>query len=274
MAKCAYEDKERTKLIYADDATNKDTIYYCPNKDCNAEMCLCSKEGIKVPYFRAFPSKGHVKNCPYKNDVVPFIRSLFDESSFKYEDVMENILATDRQKKKEKEKEKEKEKDINSVDESKVNSKGDVVNHKLTISTILQLYQMCKETEIDKFYGDTKVGSMILDERTKHMYPRGCFYKKIVEAKACDDFYDDYKKEIYLNAPIKEGIPIKSTGKSIKYKFILKFKTDYLYERYKEYINNNIQNDPIIVIAGDWRSNQVDTCKTTINSKKQIYLKI
>ncbi|MFR9302081.1 MAG: hypothetical protein ACLVKW_03360, partial [Fenollaria massiliensis] len=105
MAKCAYEDKERTKLIYADDATNKDTIYYCPNKDCNAEMCLCSKEGIKVPYFRAFPSKGHVKNCPYKNDVVPFIRSLFDESSFKYEDVMENILATDRQKKKEKVKE-------------------------------------------------------------------------------------------------------------------------------------------------------------------------
>ena len=116
MAKCAYEDKERTKLIYADDATNKDTIYYCPNKDCNAEMCLCSKEGIKVPYFRAFPRKGHVENCPYKNDVVPFIRSLFDESSFKYEDVMENILASDRQKKKEKEKEKENENERDAVE--------------------------------------------------------------------------------------------------------------------------------------------------------------
>lgn len=266
MANCAYKDKERKKLVYANEATNKDAIYYCPNKDCNAEMCLCSKEGIKVPYFRALPSKGHVENCPYKNDVVSFIRSIFDESSFKYEDVMENILASDRQKKKSQV--------LNSKDEPKNNSKVDVVNHKLTISTILQLYQMCKETDIDKFYGDTKVGSMILDDRTKHMYPKGCFYKKIVEAKACDDFYDDYKKEIYLKAPIKEGIPIKSTGKSIKYKFILRFKTDYLYERYKEYINNNLQNDPIIVIAGDWRSNQVDTCNTTINSKKQMYLVI
>lgn len=272
MAKYAYEDLERTKIVSAEEAVvdDKKIKYYCLNKECNAEMCLCSKKGIKIPYFRALPTKGHINNCPYKSGAVPFIRSIFDESLFKFENVMENILATDIQKKKEK----EKKKDINSVDDSKVNSKGDLVNHKLTINTILQLYQMCKETDIDKYYGDTKVGSMILDERTKHMYPRGCFYKKLVEAKACDDFYDDYKKEIYLNAPIKEGIPIKSTGKSIKYKFILKFKTDYLYERYKEYINNNIQNDPIIVIAGDWRSNQVDTCKTTINSKKQIYLKI
>lgn len=282
MAKCAFRDAKRNHAVTAEQAAVDDRkfTYYCLNKECNAEMRLCSKKGLKVPYFRALPTKGHIKNCPYKNDTVPFIRSIFDESLFKFENTMDNILAPDRQKKKDKnkdknkDKDKDKDKDVNTVDESKVNSKGDLVNHKLTISTILQLYQMCKETEIDKFYGDTKVGSMILDERTKHMYPRGCFYKKIVEAKACDDFYDDYKKEIYLNAPIKEGIPIKSTGKSIKYKFILKFKTDYLYERYKEYINNNIQNDPIIVIAGDWRSNQVDTCKTTINSKKQIYLKI
>lgn len=81
-------------------------------------------------------------------------------------------------------------------------------------------------------------------------------------------------KEIYLIAPINSGIPIKATGKTVKYKFILKFKADRLYETYKQYINNNLQNDPIIVIAGYWRSNKVDTCKTTINSKKQIYLKI
>ena len=33
MAYCAYKDKERTKLIYADEATDKDAIYYCPNNN-------------------------------------------------------------------------------------------------------------------------------------------------------------------------------------------------------------------------------------------------
>lgn len=270
MAKYAYTNLERNKIVSADEAVvdDKTIKYYCLNKKCNAEMILCSKKGIKIPYFRALPSKGHIKNCPCKNGAVPFIRSIFDESLFKFENVMENIIASDRKKKK------KKNQDINSMDKSKINSKGNLVNHKLTINTILQLYQMCKETDIDKVYGDTKVGYMILDDRTKHMYPRGCFYKKLVEAKACEKFYNDHLKEIYLIAPINSGIPIKATGKTVKYKFILKFKADRLYETYKQYINNNLQNDPIIVIAGYWRSNKVDTCKTTINSKKQIYLKI
>lgn len=280
MAKCAFRDAKRNHAVTAEQAAvdDRNNKYYCLNKECNTEMRLCSKKGLKVPYFRALPTKGHIKNCPYKNDTVPFIRSIFDESLFKFENTMDNILAPDRQKKKDKNKDKnkdkDKDKDVNTVDESKVNSKGDLVNHKLTINTILQLYQMCKETDIDKYYGDTKVGSMILDDRTKHMYPKGCFYKKLVEAKACEKFYNDHLKEIYLIAPINSGIPIKATGKTVKYKFILKFKADRLYETYKQYINNNLQNDPIIVIAGYWRSNKVDTCKTTINSKKQIYLKI
>lgn len=278
MAKCAFRDAKRNHAVTAKQAAVDDRkfTYYCLNKECNAEMRLCSKKGLKVPYFRALPTKGHIKNCPYKNDTVPFIRSIFDESLFKFENTMDNILAPDRQKKKDKnkDKDKDKDKDINTVDESKVNSKGDLVNHKLTINTILQLYQMCKETDIDKYYGDTKVGSMILDDRTKHMYPKGCFYKKLVEVKACEKFYNDHLKEIYLIAPINGGIPIKATGKTIKYKFILRFKTVVLYNDYKKSIKNNLKHNPVIIIAGDWNSNQVDTCITTITSKKQIYLKI
>ncbi len=82
----------------------------------------------------------------------------------------------------------------------KQSSYGDSDNN--TLSTIKQIYSICKHFPPNYSYGDEKIGRMILDDRTAYWYPRGVFGFKIIESCVKCRFYDSDKNEIYLVAPV------------------------------------------------------------------------
>ena len=49
MSAYAYRDRNRTEVIYASEAMteNIDTLFFCPNKDCNAHLHICAVDGSR-----------------------------------------------------------------------------------------------------------------------------------------------------------------------------------------------------------------------------------
>ena len=83
---------------------------------------------------------------------------------------------------------------------------------------------------------------MILDDRSKYRYPKGCFGNSKIDATVDGRLYNDQKKEVNLASPIN----------SKKYTFILSFSDEDNYKKIRSEIYNN--RDIIIVIAGKWES--------------------
>ena len=104
------------------------------------------------------------------------------------------------------------------------------------------IYSLCKSLSVRDTYAGKEIGSMILDDRSKYRYPKGCFGNRIIEATVYGRLYNDEKKEVNLASPIN--------GK--KYTFILSFSDEDNYKKIRSEIYNN--RDKIIVIAGKWES--------------------
>ena len=110
----------------------------------------------------------------------------FNQSDFSFENAMQDLLVANNSN--------------FSNKDSKISSYGKHDNH--TLSTLKQIYSMCKQFPPNYSYGNEKIGRMILDDRTAYWYPKGVFGFKIIESCVKGRFYDNDKNEIYLVAPI------------------------------------------------------------------------
>ena len=248
MANHAYRDKERRDIILASEALeeNRDKSFYCPNPLCNSKLFVCAGDGSRKAYFRATKSAyKHIANCPYANSSVAFDDNKFNQSDFSFENAMKNLLVENYSKP--------------PTRDSKRSSYGDHDDNN-TISTIKQIYSMCKQFPPNYSYGDEKIGRMILDDRTAYCYPKGVFGFKIIESCVKGRFYDNDKNEIYLVAPVANP----------NYHFILSISDINLYKKIRNMVFEN--KDKFIIVAVEWKASNLgyDYFETRIYSDKQI----
>ena len=247
MANHAYRDKERRDIILASEALeeNRDKSFYCPYPLCNSKLFVCAGDGSRKAYFRATKSAyKHIANCPYANSSVVFDDNKFNQSDFLFENAMQDLLVANNSNP--------------SNRNSKISSYGKHDNH--TLSTLKQIYSMCKQFPPNYSYGNEKIGRMILDDRTAYWYPKGVFGFKIIESCIKGRFYDNEKNEIYLVAPVANP----------NYHFILSIPDINLYRTIRNMVFEN--KDKLIIVAGEWNLSKEDRRIITsiIYSNKQI----
>ena len=237
MSNIACKDENRSTIIYAEIAKEKnvDAKYYCPNKECDARLKICSINGLMRPHFRADREHKHIENCPYGSNIV---------SNTDYYKYNENMLYINNQRN-----------NNRNVGNNEINNNPD--NSK-PISTIKQIYAMCKNTNVRDKYVNIEIYKMLVDNRSMFFYINGIFGNKIVECKIRGEyFYCKEKQEIYLHVK--------------NYKLVLHFNDNELFNSIKHTIWNN--KSKTIIVAGNWKkiqNNNVITCHTTIITKKQI----
>lgn len=247
MANHAYRDKERRDLILASAALeeNRDKSYYCPYPLCNSKLFVCAGDGSRKAYFRATKSAyKHIANCPYANSSVGSDKNEINELNFSFENAMKDLFVKKHLK--------------SSQSDFKQSSYENHDNH--TISTIKQIYSICKRFPPNYLYGDEKIGRMILDDRTAYWYPKGVFGFKIIESCVKGRIYDSDKNEIYLVAPVANP----------NYHFILSISDINLYNKIRNMVFEN--KDKFIIVAGDWKASNIGYgyFETRIYSDRQI----
>lgn len=245
MAVYVYEDKKRTKELYAKNALKEDKNkrYYCPNPNCDAHMYICNVDGVSSAYFSATRKPHpHITGCDFEASN-NFNSQKFDEINFDFEDVLEAMRkpSTSVSKKK----------------SSNLHKTGEPDSKPLR--TIRQIYDMCKSYPCSHKYNNLVIGQMLLDDRSEYMYPKGVFGNRVIESKVKSGiFYDSTKMGIYLVAPSSQ-----------KYEFILQFSDIKLFKTIKNKLYNN--KDKLIVVSGLWKpSKTFDVFLTEIMSEKQI----
>ena len=250
MSAYAYRDRNRTEVIYASEAMteNIDTLFFCPNKDCNAHLHICAVDGSRKAYFRAthkqFP---HIDNCPFASSANHFDSDKFNEQAFSFDDAINNLFLV--------KKESERNRNQRNIGE---HNNGEP--NKQPIKTLRQIYSMCKSRPVTDMYAGKKIRDMILDDRSAYYYTKGCFGNKIVEARRqVGYFYEDKSKKIFLKAPTESG----------KDTFVLQFDEEKIYNKIRTEIYNN--RDRLFVVAGKWeRIKQYDYFISNIYSDRQV----
>lgn len=247
MANYAYRDKERRHIILASEALeeDRDKFFYCPNPLCNSKLFICAVDGSRKAHFRATKSAyKHIANCPYANSSVVFDDNKFNQSNFSFDKAMQDLLVKNNSKP--------------STSNSKTSTYGEHTNN--TLSTIKQIYSMCKQFPPNYSYGNEKIGRMILDDRTAYWYPKGVFGYKIIESFVKGRFYNNAKNEIYIVAPVANP----------NYHFILSIPDINLYRTMRNMVFEN--KDKLIIVAGEWKLSDFgyDYFKAIIYNKKQI----
>ena len=246
MAKYAYRDKARKDIIYSNSAIEEDRnkAFFCPNPNCEAKLYICAVDGSNSAYFRATKAEfKNIKNCPFGNSNTEFDSKKYDESKFRYDDAINNLLCTT--------------KTSSPTTASSAHGTGKPSIH--PPRTLRQIYSLCKSLPIRGTYAGKEIGSMILDDRSEYRYSKGCFGNKIIEATVNGKIYNDKKKEVYLAAPVN----------SKKYVLTLTFLDESLYKEIRTEIYNN--RDKIIVIAGRWKSaGKSNEIVSEVYGKKQV----
>ena len=247
MSNIACKDENRSTIIYAEIAKEKnvDAEYYCPNKECNARLKICSIDGLMRPHFRADREHKHIENCPYGSSIISKTDYYkYNQEKFDFDNAIENMLHINNQRN-----------NNRNVGNNEINNNPD--NSK-PISTIKQIYAMCKNTNVRDKYVNIEIYKMLVDNRSMFFYINGIFGNKIVECKVRGEyFYCKEKQEIYLHVK--------------NYKLVLHFNDNESFNSIKHTIWNN--KSKTIIVAGNWKKIQTDnviTCHTTIVTKKQI----
>ena len=71
------------KIIYSSSAIEEDrnTVFFCPHKMCEAKLYIWAMNGSNSAYFRATKAKfKHIKNCPFGYSNIEFDSNKYDES--------------------------------------------------------------------------------------------------------------------------------------------------------------------------------------------------
>lgn len=247
MSNIACKDENRSTIIYAEIAKEKnvDAEYYCPNKECDARLKICSIDGLMRPHFRADREHKHIENCPYGSNIVSNTDYYkYNQEKFDFNNAIENMLHINNQRN-----------NNGYIENDEINNNSD--NSK-PISTIKQIYAMCKNTNVRDKYVNIEIYKMLVDNRSMFFYINGIFGNKIVECKVRGEyFYCKEKQEIYLHVK--------------NYKLVLHFNDNELFNSIKRTIWNN--KSKTIIVAGNWKKIQNDNvinCHTTIVTRKQI----
>ena len=247
MSNIACKNKDRSTIIYAEivKEENVDNEYYCPNKECNARLKIYSRNGLMRPHFRADREHKHIENCPYGSSIISKTDYYkYNQEKFDFDRAIENMFHINNQRN-----------NNRNVENDEMNNNPD--NSK-PISTIKQIYAMCKNINVRDKYANIEICKMLVDNRSMFFYVNGIFGNKIVECKVRGGYYySKEKQEVYLYIE--------------NYKLVLHFNDNRLFDSIKRTIWNN--KSKTIIVAGNWKKIQKDnviTCHTTIITKKQI----
>lgn len=246
MANFAYKDEQRKHIISAAQASkeNRDNIYFCQNPHCNAHLHLCAVDGSRRAYFRATKSDyPHIETCPYRSSKVVFNENEYDETKFDFDKAIEQLYI-------------ETEPTSNHAGTSG-HGIGKSKNH--PISTLGQIYSMCKTFPEKAKYAGMEIGMMLLDNRSEYRYQKGCFGNRIIEAKTQSYVYDKKTQQINLEVAVGDE----------KFSFALEFPNDKIYKYCQNMVYNN--QHKLIVVAANWqRADRYNSFKGTIFAEKQI----
>jgi len=249
MTNKAYKSDSRIEMICAEEASmlGMETRFYCLDTDCDAHMYVCNLDGLSSAYFRAKYSKySHIKGCNSK-EINSFNLSKENEQNFCFENALNAMFIPGLKSNQKK-------------DNSHTGGKGNSTDNPLR--TVSQIYLMCKSFSCKDFYNNIEIGSMLFDNRSSFMYPRGVFGLRIIESIIKEHFYDKNTLEIMVEAP----------RDSMKYEFRLKFLDVLLFNEVKNKIFKN--KNKKLIVAGNWVSSGIYNVFTTdILSKKQIAMK-
>ena len=247
MSNIACKEEDRSTIIYAEIAKeeNIDTKYYCPNKECDARLKICSRNGLMRPHFRADRKNKHIENCPYGSNIISKTDYYkYNQEKFDFDRAIENMFHINNQRN-----------NNRNVENDEMNNNPD--NSK-PISTIKQIYAMCKNINVRDKYANIEICKMLVDNRSMFFYVNGIFGNKIVECKVRGGYYySKEKQEVYLYIE--------------NYKLVLHFNDYELFDSIIHTIWNN--KSKTIIVAGNWKKIQNDnviTCHTTIVTRKQI----
>lgn len=253
MSDYAYRDKNKTQIVYADECTIEDvnSIFYCKNIQCNAQLFLRAIKSTTSTHFVAFKAHPHIENCYARNDGSFSITS-YDEESFNFENSMQNIMSGVNVKKT---------KVIDGDPPKRAKGKAGTTEYPKPIETVSQIYKMCKELHPNKHYNGVPIWQMLYDDRNNGYLKKGIWGYHLVECSYVK--YNKTDQYIYLKYPINDML-------ANKYTIILTFKNldDFNNLNKKLYNQKNLP----IVIAGNFKKVGYNQFATEINSGRQIYI--
>jgi len=216
LSSYAYRDKLRTQVVFATEITINDenNEFYCRDSNCNAKMTWRNGSTVvnKKPYFSALKSKPHIDGCKFKNEKSSFNENRYDESLFKFIQLVDEYIE------------------------------GNVQIIKRRLFTLSQIFFMCKSKNMRDVYGDTNIGKILCDNRSNIIYKNGILGPRLVECKFYK--YNTEEKSIFFKYPLDDN-------KENKYKLKISFAENpelFLFVRRKVY---NTSTSPIIII-GKW----------------------
>ena len=233
MAYYAYSDFERKKIVLASSCTiiDKHKEFYCENPECNAKLKLKAlNSNIVNKYFSTLKNFPHIENCYFKKITTNNFNEIdYNEDLFIFNDIIEEYLN------------------------------NNICNVNRRLSTLSQIYYMCKSKDIFTKYNDFQIGKILCDTRSNHIYIKGIFGYRLIECKFYS--YRDQDKTLYFKYPLND---------SLINTFLLKivFQTEELYLNIKNTFCN-FKGYPI-VIAGQWYKNE-KYFSTNITNRNQFY---
>lgn len=248
MSMYAYTAASRreSEKILAKNITKREkgVRYYCPNPQCNAKMFVRCVEGERKTFFAASGNPGHIENCLFGSSNT-YNPEKTTEEGFDADDAIKKLMEIERRR--------------YIGNENKSNEKEKSIENKIVPHTIKQIYDMCKSYDCKDTFNNQTIGQILVDDRSVHMYPKGIYRYRIIEAKCKKKLYDNM--DIYLETPLRNE----------KYSLKLHFEDKELFYEIRKKLFAN--QDHMIVIAGEWKSAKKYHCFVTeFKSRRQILI--
>lgn len=250
MADYAYIDKNRTEIIYA---SNPDILQYrkqrmfCRNSDCNARLFIHRPDVPQDAYFQAHGEPSHNGVCGIPS-IQHFNRAIFNEDEFLMPDAIINLIEHNDNV--------QNDNDIASHN----NKPNDIIANVIhPPRTLLQIYTMCVNISPDDTYNNIPIRDILVSKETLMYYTNGINGYRILE---CSHYkYNRNTKTITVNYPYVHY------ERNIE----LWFDDNTLYRYVLERVIN-LGHSHIILIAGEFHTDDNNNCYTRIKSKRQLHI--
>lgn len=243
----AYRDRAKSQIVEARNTTIEDTRgdFYCKTPGCKAVMTLVSGANSEKAYFRRKPS-GDKHISIFCSADGNFDSTQYDESSFDFDQVSENLLK------------------VSSKSKPNSGTGGGVITGgggKKMLSTVNMIYSMCRKYKI---YNGIDTADILADERNYKKYEHGISGNKIVQCTAYHKVKDEYS--YIMNFP---SFPFPGINKYVRLNFAT---TELFWYFYKKFKSTN--HKELIIVLGKWEIPTVLTeyiAECTICKKRQIH---
>ena len=241
MSDYVYTDEERKHILYASSPQileYKGKPCFCQNKLCKARMFVYNPENPEKAYFKSSGKIKHHKDC--HTEAHHFSRNVYDEQLFSYPEALKML-----------------EKPSTNSTSKKIGNeiKKEDTNNLKPLSTLNQIYTMCKNIHPNETYNGFFIRDILADTRTYDIYKSEINGYKIVEC----NFYRFEKNLIIMNYPCYP------TQKEIHH-ISLYFNSNMLFQKFLPTVLKT-KHSGIFAISGNWTSNTY-----IISSSKQIKL--